>query len=486
MARLSKSRIMSSLQCPKRVHLEVHRKDLIKYSPRTQAAFEIGHRVGEIAIRVYGRGQGEFIEYDGRSLGPALARTKALMAGAPASPIFEATLQHEGVLVREDVLLPEAGSWRLVEVKATTSLKVQHAQDCAIQAWVHTGAGYPLERVCLAHIDNRFVYRGDGDYTGILTETDLTEQVMDLQPSVPVWVERARRAVAGPEPDTPVGQHCFTPYECPFFEHCWPRDCDYPIHGLKGSRKKLGELVTAGYRDIREVPPESLSGEDHLRIRRVTCSGEAEVLPGAGEFIRGLAYPRYYLDFETIAPAIPIWPDTRPYQVQPFQYSCHVEDAPGELRHEEFLDRSGEPPMRALAEKLVADLGDRGPVLMYTAYEKGVISGLAERFPDLAGKLQAIMDRLVDLYPVTKASYYHPAMLGSWSIKAVVPTIDPGMDYEKLAGVQEGTEASDAYLEAIRPETEAAERERIFGELLEYCRFDTLAMVRLAAFFAEH
>ena len=202
--------------------------------------------------------------------------------------------------------------------------------------------------------------------------------------------------------------------------------------------------------------------------------------------MRALAYPRYYLDFETIGPAIPIWPDTRPYQVLPFQYSCHVEEAPGEIRHVEFLDMSGEPPMRALAEKMIADLGDSGPVLMYTAYEKGVINGLAERFPDLANDLQAIVDRLVDLYPVTKASYYHPAMLGSWSIKAVLPAIDPTMDYEKLEGVQEGMEASNAYLEAIKPGTDPDEAERICRELLEYCKFDTLAMVRLAEFFAQH
>ena len=90
--------------------------------------------------------------------------------------------------------------------------------------------------------------------------------------------------------------------------------------------------------------------------------------------------------------------------------------------------------MRALAEQLVADLETQGPVLMYTSYEKGVIANLADMFPDIAGELQAIINRLVDLHPVTKANYYHPDMLGSWSIKAVLPTIAPEMDYELLEG----------------------------------------------------
>lgn len=485
MVRLSKTRVMSSLQCLKRVHLEVNHPELVEISPSTQAAFDIGHAVGDIAVDVYGQGGGEYLEYDG-GLGKAMSRTRELMDQAVRKPVFEATLEHGGVLVREDVLLPVGDSWRIVEVKASTSVKAEHVQDCAIQAWVHEGAGYPLEAIALSHIDNQWVYPGGGDYAGILTEVDLTEEVRQLVSAVPVWVENAQRAAEGPLPAVPVGQHCLKPYECPFFKHCWPTDAEYPVHGLKGSRQRLGELVEAGYRDIREVPASALTAASQLRILEVTKGGQAEILPGAGEFVRALVYPRYYLDFETVGPAIPVWAGTRPYETLPFQWSIHVEEAPGVIRHAEFLDVSGEPPMRALAESMIAELGADGPVLMYTAYEKGVIRGLAERYPDLAGTLEAIIERLVDLYPVTKANYYHPSMLGSWSIKAVLPTIAPEMDYAHLAGVAEGTAASFAYLEAIHPDTSATRREDIRRELFTYCAHDTLAMVRLAEFFASH
>ena len=467
------------------MYLEVRHPELAEIPASTQAAFDIGHKVGDIAVEVYGQAGGIYLEYEA-GLQSLLKQTHNLMGRVERVPIFEATLEHQGVLVREDVLLPDGDSWRVVEVKATTKKKVEHVQDCAIQAWVHQGCGYPLERIALAHIDNQFVYPGEGDYTGILTEEDLTEPVRDLMPAVAGWVERARQAVHRSTPDVAVGQHCFTPYECPFFRHCWPTGSKYPVHGLKGSRKKLGELVVAGYEDIRDVPPDALSTEDHLRIHRVTMSGRAEVLPAAGEFVRSLAYPRYYLDFETIGPAIPVWAGTRPYQVVPFQWSCHVEEAPGEIRHEEFLDASGQLPMRRLAEQLIGALGHQGPVLMYTAYEKGVIRGLAERFPDLAGPLQAIIERLVDLYPVTKAGYYHPDMLGSWSIKSVMPTIAPDMDYENLEGVAEGMEASNAYLQAIQPGISAERKQEMQRELLDYCAFDTFAMVRLVEFFTRH
>jgi hypothetical protein len=491
-ARLSKSRIMSSLQCLKRVHLEISRKDLIHYSRSTEAAFALGHEVGDIAIQLYGGtksegNSGTFIEYNGGNFAGALAQTERLMTSMFRAPIFEATLQHDGVLVREDVLLPvdesDGNSWRIVEVKASTRVKPEHVHDCAVQAWVHLGAGHSLVSMALAHINNQFQYPGDGNYQGLLIEHDLTDKVFDLLPAVPIWVEQAREAVTGSMPDVPVGQHCTKPYDCPFMDYCWPNDSRYPIAGLGGGKKKLGVWVMDGYHDIRDVPSSGISSETQLRIHRVTMDGVPELLSGARDFVQGLAYPRFYLDFETIGPAIPVWAGTRPYQALPFQWSCHIERAPGMMEHAEFLDLSGEPPMRALAERMITGLETEGPVLMYTSYERRVIQGLAGMFPDLAGALQAIEARLVDLHPVTRVNYFHPDMLGSWSIKAVLPTIAPDMDYAQLDGIQQGTEASSAYLEAIDPKTDAQRKMEIRKNLLKYCRHDTEAMVLLLRFF---
>ena len=153
------------------------------------------------------------------------------------------------------------------------------------------------------------------------------------------------------------------------------------------------------------------------------------------------------------------------------------------MRHEEFLDLSGTPPMRDLAEKMIACLGTEGPVLMYTNYEERVIEGLVDMFPDLELQLRGIIDRLFDLHPVVRDNYYHPEMLGSWSIKAVMPTISPDMDYAKLEGIREGTAASDGYIEAIDAGTSAERKEELRKQLLRYCRFDTEAMVEIVRFF---
>ena len=482
---LSKSRLISAWQCPKKLHLEKHHPELGEVSDLTESLFATGHEVGAIAHRLYGTADAVEVEFNFKTME---AKTRRLIEGGADFPIFEATFRHENVLVRVDVMIPERDGWRVVEVKASTSAKDYHVLDCAIQDWVLRNCGIRVTSISLAHIDNRFVYEGDGDYEGLLIEHDLTDEVRLLEPTVLELVARAREAVSGPLPNVPVGAHCNNPYECQFINHCWPTDAEYPVTGLKGSRAKLAEYVVRGCEDIRDVAAEDISAETQLRIHRVTCSGEPEILDGAARELGALPYPRYYLDFETIAPAVPFWKGTRPYATIPVQWSCHIDDGSGDgspdsMRHEEFLDITGEPPMRSLAEKLIDCLGDTGPVLMYTTYEQTVINGLIEMFPDLAEPLQNIVDRLYDLHPVVKANYYHPDMLGSWSIKAVLPTINPDMDYAQLEGIREGTAASDGFLEAINPETDRVRKLELEEQLLRYCKFDTEAMVEIVRFF---
>ncbi len=479
---LSKSRLISAWQCAKKLHLEKHHPELGVISSQTESLFATGNEVGDIAQRLYGTVQSVEVAFDFKTM---LADTKRLIDGGTDFPIFEATFRHEGVLIRADVLIPDADGWRVIEVKASTSVKDYHVLDCAIQDWVLRNSGINVKSISLAHINNQFVYQGDGNYDGLLLENDLTDEVREMERDVLELVAKARDAVTGPMPLINVGAQCSKPYECQFMSYCWPMDAEYPVTGLGGGKAKLAAWVNAGCRDIRDVSSEDIDAELQQRIHRVTVSGEAEVIPGAREILEALPYPRYYLDFETIGPAVPIWAGTRPYAAIPIQWSCHIEESNSELRHEEFLDISGEPPMRALAGKMIECLGDSGPVLMYTSYEKGVINGLIEMFPDLEDPLQGIVDRLVDLHPIVKAHYYHPKMLGSWSIKAVLPAMVPSMSYAELEGINEGTGASDGYLEAINPETNRLRKLELREQLLRYCRFDTEAMAEIVRFLVK-
>jgi hypothetical protein len=190
--------------------------------------------------------------------------------------------------------------------------------------------------------------------------------------------------------------------------------------------------------------------------------------------------PAYFLDFETIQFAVPIWKGTRPYQQIPFQFSIHRLSRTGKIEQQAFLDLSGADPSKAFAEDLIAACGERGPIFVYNAgFETARIRELSERFPRLAKPLLALNERVVDLLPVARDDYYHPSQQGSWSIKAVLPALCPDLHYGDLDGVQDGGMAMDAFLEALAPQTSKTRKSEIEQQLLAYCALDTYAMVRL-------
>jgi len=480
--RLSKSKIVAGLQCHKRLWLQVHRPELVVYSPATERIFAVGHQVGEIAQQLLHPG-GTLIESQD-NLSQAIRDTEAALAAAGNAVLYEPTFRYAGVLVRVDLLTRREGVVHMVEVKSSTKVKPYHVTDAAIQSWVLKGQGLPVDRVAVAHIDSGWVYPGGGDYQGLLVEEDVTDAVGAQTALVWGWVDELREVVAGDMPAIEVGRQCHDPFDCPLLPFCtadWP---EYHVSLLPRGGSEAAALLAAGYDDLRTVPADWSFNAVHERVRRATVSGEPELDVAARQGLLGLAWPRYYLDFETIGFGVPIWAGTQPYRQLPFQWSCHIEREGGSLEHVEFLDVSGEPPLRPCAEALVAALGDRGPIMVYTGFEKARILELAERFSDLVPALQAIIGRLVDLYPVARDHYYHPRMKGSWSLKAVLPTVAPELDYAALDEVQDGLMAQTAYLEAIAPQTGPERRQALRRAMLDYCAYDTLALVRLAHFLA--
>jgi predicted RecB family nuclease len=475
--RLSKSKIISGIQCLKRLWLEVHRSDLLKYDQSILARMDTGHKVGEIAYKFLAPG-GIYIGLE-NGFAHALEATRKHLESD--SPIYEATFAFDQVLVRSDIVIPSGSGLKVIEVKSSTQVKEYHIWDCAIQFRVLQGTGYAVQEMQVAVIDSSFVYPGEGNYQGLLRTEDVTKVVLEMQPQVESWVGQCLNTVQGSMPSIEVGDHCSSPFDCPFLDFCMPSDWpEYPLNCLPGISSQLRDkLKQEGFEDIRDIPQGRLSSLYHERVRRVTVSGKAELLPQAAKILDTLAYPRYFLDFETAQFAIPIWEGTRPYEQLPFQWSCHVQDAPDQLRHLEFLDLSGQPPMRRFAESLLSACGESGPIIVYGSFERTIIRGLTQGYPDLANSLQSLSERIVDLLPIIRHNYYHPKMCGSWSLKAVQPCLVPDLSYTNLGEVQEGGQAQEAYAEAISPDTTPERKRELRRGLLAYCEMDTLALVRI-------
>ena len=151
----------------------------------------------------------------------------------------------------------------------------------------------------------------------------------------------------------------------------------------------------------------------------------------------------------------------------------------------EFLETEAFGDFERLAEALLAALPDTGPVFVYNAtLESGVITRLADRYPTLRDELLGVLSRIVDLLPLTREGYYHRDMKGSWSIKNVLPTIDPALAYENLGEIAEGDVAQLKYVELRDPKTKAARRKELEEGLKAYCARDTWGLVVLRRFLA--
>lgn len=465
------------------------------------------------------------------SLGGSEAVLAMLRARQLTQSVSGLLLHHDGLVLRIDLLQPTSAG--LVLVKATSGVsaskqQVDHAAmllrallaalsgsaqaglaamppivrtphrryTATAQAQAATAAinaesaaaVATVARVEIAHLNRAFHLRAPGDYTGLIQRTDISTMARAQVARVQAWVDGAFATLAGPMPPTEMGSHCKRPVPCPFVSLCKRRakpDPGYPLSVLPGPRgKRLADQLAAdGYTDVREVPAARITDPVLARVRAATISGEPILEPAAQRQLKALPWPRYYLDFETVGLAIPRWAGPHPHEPVPFQWSCHIEQADGTLTEHGFLDVSGDDPRRACAQALLEVLGNdaQAPILAYNAnFESSVIGRLARDFHDLAPALRKLQQRLVDLEPIARNHYYHRDMRGSWSLKAVLPTVAPDLAYGELDGVQDGMGAQLGFLEASDPKTPAARRAALIEQLKAYCALDTLALVRIA------
>ncbi len=478
---LSKSKLLSSLQCPKRLWLEVHHPELIEHSAADEQRFAIGHNVGEVARRL--KPGGVLIGSD-NNLTQALAETRAQLE-AGTKILFEPTFQVDGVLIRADVLTQGRGGVQISEVKASTEVKDYHYKDAAIQAWVVEQCGLKLDSIAIQHIDNEFVYPGGGDYEGLFAKVPVDREIKPLVKQVSTWVAEARDTLGGPEPKIEMGKQCTDPFSCPFIGHCESQapQTEFPLTLLPNAGRTIPGLIAEGYRDLKDIPEGRLNSAAQERVRSAHVHGAVDFDPVVKKLMRDFGYPRAFLDFETINFAVPIWNGVRPYQQIAFQWSLHVEGPRARTQHREFLDLSGNLPAEPLMRSLLEALPDEGPIFAYNAgFEKRCLGEFAELLPARKRAIERVQARLVDLLPITRAHYYHPKMEGSWSLKAVLPTIPGGKDYSDLDEVQDGGAAQVAYAEAIAQGTTSVRKAALRRSLIEYCKRDTEALIVLSRY----
>jgi hypothetical protein len=474
---LSKSQFTRGLQCHKSLWLLKNRPELRAATDAgLQARFDAGTGVGILAQQLFPGGMA--LEYNS-GISKNISITQELIVSG-SQTIYEATFRHDNVLAMVDILRKGPDGWELYEVKSSTETKDIFINDTAIQYYVVTGAGLGISRVFLVHLNNQYTRRGELDLQSLFTIDDVTAPTLSRQVDIPRQLADMRQALADREPAIDIGTYCNDPYECDFKAYCWqhiPECSIFDIANLRSSRKFA--LYYGGALHFEDIPSNfPLSDNMKIQVEAELTGRQVINMQNICKFLAAIEEPVGFLDFETFMEPVPSFDGQRPYQQIPFQYSLHIYDN-GRLRHLEFLGEPGRDPRHDFLEKLIDGSRSCKNILVYNQpFEIARLHEMARDLPVFAEGINSVIARILDLMePFRNRDYYVKAMCGSYSIKYVLPALVPGLSYDNLA-ITDGEMAMLAYARLALLQDEK-EKEEIRKGLLDYCRMDTLGMVRI-------
>lgn len=435
---------------------------------------EQGQEIGALARKFY---PGGVMAFGGK---PPAEITRDLVADETKDTIFEAEVLAAPFVAKADILRREAGGWHVMEVKSSfsdTSSLDDLVSDLAYTVMVFRRAGFAVTRASLVLLSRQFRF---GETPDRLFEiVDTTEDALERAAEFDAAADALAQALFAPQPPEPVLVSACR--DCDFFAtDCLGRNITNTVFEIPSLHyKKLKRLSDAGIIDLSQVPDDLELNDRQLRAKQAALAGTIAVDEALRAALAELSWPCHYLDFETVATVMPLYQGHGCHQQVLTQFSIHHRDGlDAEPRHSEYLADASHDCQRQAAEALVAALGQEGSIIVYSSFEKTRIKALRNAFPELAGPLDSILERLVDLLKLVTEYVYHPAFRGSFSIKKVLPALVPDLSYENLA-IGNGDMAITRFARMARGEITGDAIDATRGQLLEYCELDTLAMLRL-------
>lgn len=476
---LSKSTYIRGLQCEKSIYLNKYHPKLRDEIPASrERVFTTGHEVGELAQQLFPGGVDCGFEVTRNGQKSVELTANAIDEGRDV--IYEAAFQHEGVLVIADIMTKNENKWKVYEVKSSTKVAEYHINDTAVQYYVMNKCGIDIDDISIVHINNQYVRDGEIDVRQLFTIESVKEQVIPLQDFVEKYITKFKEVLAENNvPEIDIGEHCDSPFECDFKGHCWKHIPEYSIFDLSRISKKAFELYRNGITELKDIPDEfplstAQAIEKDCFLKNKDYIDRSEIK----SFLDGISYPLYFMDFETIQYAVPMFDNSRPYQQIVFQYSMFRKDSSdADAVHYEFLGDGKSDSRRTFIENLLKDAGNEGTILVYNAgFESARLRELASDFPEYEEGINRMLPRIADLMvPFRNKAYYKPEMRSSFSIKKVLPAINPEYTYKNLE-IQEGGAAGIEYLRLMTL-SDDEEIKKVRKNLLEYCGRDTWGMV---------
>jgi len=477
--------------CKKNLWLKKHKPELfenIELSDFEKKIIEEGNLADEEARHLFP--DGVLVDTQGQD---AVDDTKKYIEKKQAI-IFQATFSEDVFFIRSDILIfdKEKNGYELYEVKASNDVKRKkpnnYINDLAFQKSVIEKSGLNIIKTGVIHLNREYKKIGKIDYEKLFIIVDLTGEVLEKQEKVQGQMSDIKIYL-----DRPEEKSCECLYrgrndQCTTFAYSNPSVPEYSVHDINriGASKKLFyDWIDKGIYSLDDIDnPEVLKGAKKAQYNAYKLGRPVINSVAIKKALDKLVFPLYFFDYEGFVSAIPIADGFGAYEHIPFQYSLHIMQTDGSIEHREFLITNPQGDLTlSLVERMKQDIGTVGTMIAwYSTYEKQRNSKLIELHPDYAEFLNNINDGMFDLMTIFSKNYYvDPAFKGSTSIKKVLPVIVPELTYKNLH-ISKGDQASERWEKMIANDTSEKEKKQIEKDLLEYCKLDTWAMVKIYEF----
>lgn len=489
---ISKAIYIEYLECAKNAWLKLHKRtelaNLFTFSLTEQRLLNKGNLAELCARKLFPTGI--LIEKNSKD---AVSLT-ALHIEQQTPILFQPTFFHDTFLVRNDVLAynKETNKWNLYEIKAKNSLEenineIDHVEDATFQAIVLKECGIELENIFIIHLNKDYIRAADINVKELFIINNITDKVRAREERTKLRMQEAKKSLLQDKEESLTCQCIYKgrSAHCRTFSYSYPDVPPVSVHDIaRISTKKLQPLINSSILNIDDVP----NNFDLTKIQQNqvnTYKSKAPIFdtPNIKQELNKLAYPLYFLDYESYSHPFPLFNGFKPWQQIPFQFSLQViTDSQATPINFEYLHEFDSDPSEIMIKKLAEQIGSTGSIVVWhKRFEQMINNQLGERHPEHKTFLQGLNDRIFDLEEIFKQQFYVDANFnGKTSVKNILPVLFPDLSHKKLA-IHSGDEAAEKWFSMIGTISEKEKRELI-EDLKMYCNLDTYAMYKIWQF----
>lgn len=228
------------------------------------------------------------------------------------------------------------------------------------------------------YLNKEYICEGEIDIDKLIKQDDITEKVKLRTETTKSKMIEVKKALSF-ENEELLSCDCIykgRSAQCTTFKYSHNYISSYSVHDLArigNSKEKLTDLINKRIYEIDDIPEDF--GLSDIQKKQVLAHKLQQPLIEYEKIkneLKQLVFPLYFLDYETLPYAIPLFNGFKPYQQIPFQFSLHVLNNPNSVPiHFEYLHEKKSDPSINIINKLLEFIKDQGNIIVWHAsFEK--------------------------------------------------------------------------------------------------------------------